>query len=37
MPGGPVINASNRNPIDWVPNCDVAGHVKIPYTYARRA
>ena len=34
--GGPVmINASNRNSINWGPNCDVKrGTVKIPYTYA---
>jgi hypothetical protein len=34
--GGPVmINSSNRNSINWGPNCDVArGQVKIPYTYA---
>lgn len=34
--GGPVtINDSNRNSIDWGPNCEVErGKVKIPYTYA---
>ncbi|MGZ4734390.1 MAG: ABC transporter substrate-binding protein [Acidimicrobiia bacterium] len=34
--GGPVtINDSNRNSIDWGPNCDVKrGTVKMPYTYA---
>ncbi len=34
--GGPVtINDSNRDSIDWGPNCDTkVGRVKIPYTYA---
>jgi hypothetical protein len=34
--GGPVIiNDSNRNSINWGPNCDVKrGTVKIPFTYA---
>jgi hypothetical protein len=34
--GGPVIiNDSNRDSIDWGPNCNVElGQVKIPYTYA---
>jgi hypothetical protein len=34
--GGPVtINDSNRDSIDWGPNCDVKnGTVKMPFTYA---
>lgn len=34
--GGPVtINDSNRDSIDWGPNCDTKiGKVKIPFTYA---
>lgn len=34
--GGPVtINDSNKDSIDWGPNCDVErGRVKIPYAYA---
>ena len=31
-----MINDSNRDSIDWGPNCDTErGQVKIPYTYAR--